>query len=70
MVFFPQKKPDRDLAGQGAPVDQATDFMAELWDWMKSIVVALFLILLIHQYGFHLSPVKGASMRPTIEEGE
>jgi len=70
MVLFPQRKPDRDLGGQIVSTDHATDFMAELWDWMKSIVIALFLILLIHQYGFQLSPVKGASMKPTIEEGE
>jgi signal peptidase I len=44
--------------------------LAEAWDWMKSVVIALLVVVLVHQYGFHLSTVKGASMQPTLEDGE
>jgi len=44
--------------------------MAEIWDWSKSILVALLLVMAVHQFGFHFSTVKGASMQPTLEEDE
>ncbi|MDD9271099.1 signal peptidase I [Paenibacillus sp. GCM10023248] len=42
----------------------------ELWDWTKSILVALLVVILVHQYGFNLSTVHGHSMDPTLQEGE
>ncbi|KIL42228.1 hypothetical protein SD70_01370 [Gordoniibacillus kamchatkensis] len=45
-------------------------FLAEVWDWMKATGVALLAVLLIHQFGFNFSTVRGQSMRPTIQEGE
>lgn len=45
-------------------------FLLELWDWMKLLAFSLLAVILIHQYGFHLSTVKGASMQPTLQEGE
>ncbi|TDF97244.1 signal peptidase I [Paenibacillus piri] len=70
MSFFSPKKPDVQLTGEALPEENASGFLAEVWDWMKSIVIALLIVVLVHQYGFHLSTVKGASMQPTLEEGE
>ncbi|GAA4866745.1 signal peptidase I [Paenibacillus vulneris] len=70
MGLFSQKKPEREITADSLSVDHSAGFLAEVWEWMKSVVVALLIVLLIHQYGFHLSTVKGASMQPTIEEGE
>ncbi|MBP1157536.1 MULTISPECIES: signal peptidase I [unclassified Paenibacillus] len=47
-----------------------TVFLLELWDWMKLLAISLLAVVLLHQYGFHLSTVKGASMQPTLQEGE
>ncbi|PZE19813.1 signal peptidase I [Paenibacillus xerothermodurans] len=52
------------------PMGGSAGLLAEVWDWMKSVVIALLVVVLVHQYGFHLSTVKGASMQPTLEEGE
>jgi signal peptidase I len=70
MSFFAQRKPDSELAGEMLAAEGSAGLLAEVWDWMKSIVIALLIVVLIHQYGFHLSTVKGASMQPTLEEDE
>jgi signal peptidase I len=49
---------------------EARSFLAEVWDWMKATVAALIVVLLIHQFGFNFSTVRGHSMQPTLEEGE
>lgn len=45
-------------------------WLAEAWDWLKSIALALIVVLIIHQFLFNLSTVKGQSMEPTLEEKE
>lgn len=42
----------------------------EIWDWAKSLLVAIVIVFIIHQYVFYLSTVKGSSMEPTLEDGE
>jgi signal peptidase I len=42
----------------------------ELWEWMKSIGMALIIVILIHLFIFNLSTVKGTSMQPTLQDGE
>lgn len=44
--------------------------MAEVWDWVKSIVLALVIVFIIHQFVFNLSRVDGFSMQPTLHDGE
>jgi signal peptidase I len=70
MSFFAQRKPDNELAGDMLAAESSAGFLAEIWDWMKSVVIALIVVVMVHQYGFHLSTVKGASMQPTLEEDE
>ncbi|MDF2960413.1 MAG: signal peptidase [Paenibacillus sp.] len=70
MNFFAPRKPESELAGEKVLDENSAGFLAEVWDWMKSVVIALLIVVLIHQYGFHLSTVKGSSMQPTLEEGE
>jgi signal peptidase I len=48
----------------------ARTFRNELWDWTKSIAVALLVVLLIHRFGFQLSTVDGNSMLPTLHDGD
>ncbi|MGG6312579.1 signal peptidase I [Paenibacillus macerans] len=43
---------------------------AELWDMLKTIVVAFAIMLLLNVFVFNLSMVKGQSMEPTLEEQE
>lgn len=43
---------------------------SELWEWIKSIAVALVIVFLIHTFVFNLSTVKGNSMQPTLADGE
>jgi signal peptidase I len=50
--------------------DTKTTFVNELWDWIKSILFALAIVLIIHQFIFNLSTVEGQSMEPTLEENE
>ncbi|TMV45140.1 signal peptidase I [Paenibacillus mesophilus] len=42
----------------------------ELWDWTKSIAVALVIVILLNMFVFNLSTVKGHSMEPTLREKE
>jgi signal peptidase I len=45
-------------------------FLGEVWEWTKATAAALLVVLLIHQFGFNFSTVRGQSMLPTIQEGE
>ncbi|MDF2671013.1 MAG: signal peptidase [Paenibacillus sp.] len=43
---------------------------AEIWDWIKSVSIALVIVIVLNLYVFNLSTVKGHSMEPTLEEKE
>lgn len=43
---------------------------AELWEMLKTIVIAFVMMLLLNIFVFNLSMVKGQSMQPTLEEQE
>lgn len=47
-----------------------SSFAAEVWDWMKSILFALIIVFIIHQFIFNLSTVRGHSMQPSLWEDE
>ena len=44
--------------------------MHELFDWIYSIVVALFIAMIIHIFLFVPTKVSGQSMYPTLNNGE
>ena len=44
--------------------------MKEVFDWIYSIVVALFLAMLIHIFLFVPTKVSGESMYPTLDNGQ
>lgn len=44
--------------------------MTELREWVKSIGLALVIVIFIHLFIFNLSTVKGQSMQPTLHDGE
>jgi signal peptidase I len=70
MGIFTSKKPVEKQSGEIMAAESPAGLLAEVWDWVKSIAIALLVVALVHQYGFHLSTVKGASMQPTLEEDE
>lgn len=43
---------------------------AELWDWVKTVVVVFVIMMLLNLFVFNLSMVKGQSMQPTLVERE
>ncbi|GIQ69194.1 signal peptidase I [Xylanibacillus composti] len=54
---------------RGLP-DPGSKLMRELWDWGKSIVAALLIVMFVHQFVFSLSIVEGQSMEPTLQNEE
>lgn len=44
--------------------------LKELREWVKSIGLALVIVIFIHLFIFNLSTVKGQSMQPTLHNGE
>lgn len=52
------------------PDHQENKIIAEIWDWTKSIAIALVIVFIIHQFVFNLSKVDGHSMEPTLSDGE
>ncbi|NQX62471.1 signal peptidase I [Paenibacillus qinlingensis] len=70
MSFFVGREDSkRQVSAQGY-VHESKSFTHELWDWTKSILVALLVVIIVHQFGFNLSTVRGHSMDPTLREGE
>jgi signal peptidase I len=45
-------------------------FKQEIISWLKLIVLAVVIVVLLHQFGFNLTIVKGQSMSPTLHDGE
>lgn len=72
MSFFVGRNESNKAASQPKSGKQAEarSLTHELWDWTKSILVALLVVILVHQFGFNLSTVRGHSMDPTLQEGE
>lgn len=63
---------DTGIEPQDMKVDESAEpgLLLEVWDWIKAVIVAMIVVVILHQYGFHLSTVKGISMEPTLTEGE
>ncbi|MGF7049360.1 signal peptidase I [Paenibacillus sp. DS2015] len=43
---------------------------AELWDWIKTMVIVFVIMMLLNVFVFNLSMVRGQSMQPTLVENE
>lgn len=67
---FSLKKSVRKLNDRLMSKHRGSGLLIEMWDWLKIMTIALVAVILIHQFGFYLSTVKGASMQPTLEEGD
>lgn len=70
MSRFLIRKAASILPSRAAAEDGRHSLIAELWGWAKSIAVAVLLVVLLHQFVFNLSNVKGHSMEPTLRENE
>ncbi|NEW08065.1 signal peptidase I [Paenibacillus sp. SYP-B3998] len=68
-MFVPRNEQNHTVS-RSAMDAEGKSFTHELWDWTKSILVALLVVILFHQFGFNLSTVRGNSMQPTLQEGE
>ncbi|HIW35224.1 MAG TPA: signal peptidase I [Candidatus Paenibacillus intestinavium] len=44
--------------------------IAELWDWIKTIVIAFVVVFLVQMFLFSLAIVSGSSMEPTLHNKE
>ncbi|MEC0229657.1 signal peptidase I [Paenibacillus alba] len=70
MSFFVSRNETNKATAKYRQEAESKSFTHELWDWTKSILVALLVVILVHQFGFNLSTVRGNSMQPTLQEGE
>lgn len=61
--------PERSANEPQADAPQSR-WAAELWEMLKTIVIAFVIMLLLNVFVFNLSMVKGQSMQPTLEEQE
>jgi len=69
---------DRDYEREGLPpvesAPQSGDGMKsmykELFDWAKTLAVALVVVIFMNMFVFNLSTVDGHSMEPTLQDGE
>lgn len=52
------------------PSREHTSWGKELWDWARTLIVAVAIVLLFHFFVFNLSTVEGHSMEPTLYEKE
>lgn len=70
MRRFPSKK--IEVPGTDKPSEHNKDigWAREIWEWLKMMVLALVLVVLVHHFLFHVSAVRGNSMQPTLSEGE
>lgn len=50
--------------------DPKTDWKKELWDWVKAIVFAVVIALLLKNFVLTLAKVDGASMEPTLHDSD
>lgn len=57
-----------DRSSQTGSEQPRKSWAAELWDWVKTIVVAFVIMMLLNLFVFNLSMVKGQSMQPTLVE--
>lgn len=55
---------------KSAPEQAGKSWTTELWDWVKTIVVAFVIMMLLNLFVFNLSMVKGQSMQPTLVESD
>lgn len=62
----------RTRTAPGAETDgrRPEKLISEVWEWIKSIVLALVIVTIIHTFAFNLSTVKGHSMEPTLQDRE
>ncbi len=50
--------------------DPKTDWKKELWDWVKAIVFAVVIALLLKNFVLTLAKVDGSSMEPTLHDSD
>jgi len=60
--------PPEHPAGAAKPGKTSLSWLAELWDWTKTIVVSFAIMMVLNLFVFNLSMVQGQSMQPTLVE--
>ncbi|RRJ63810.1 signal peptidase I [Paenibacillus oralis] len=73
-VIFSENKERAEEAAQAKPGPEPSGpqsrLAGEIWDLLKTVIVAFAIMLLLNIFVFNLSIVKGQSMEPTLEERE
>lgn len=65
------EEPKRDAAQMpAAPTDNAADVNRSIKEWGKSLVITLIAVLVIKAFVVEAYVVRGASMEPTLKDGE
>ena len=59
-----------DKSENGDGEAEKPSWKKEVWEWVKSIGIALVIVLFLNHFVFNLSTVQGYSMEPTLEEKE
>jgi signal peptidase I len=62
------KPPKKDRPSNGA--SGLPEWARELWEWVRTFIIALAVVLLLHAFVFNLSTVEGHSMEPTLQDKE
>ncbi|MFC5649820.1 signal peptidase I [Paenibacillus solisilvae] len=64
-------KPPKEKPGKaGKQGSNKPPWITEVWDWSRTLSIAVIVVLLFHYFVFNLSTVKGQSMEPTLYEKE
>ncbi|MNZ49999.1 Signal peptidase I S [compost metagenome] len=64
---------DKAAVQDGQPANLSRSrprWVLELFDWLKTLVIAFAVVTLLHAFVFNLSTVEGHSMEPTLTEDE
>ncbi|WP_442956518.1 signal peptidase I [Paenibacillus sp. YIM B09110] len=52
------------------PNENNRTWRSEAWDWLRTLIVAFVVVLIVHFFVFNLSTVEGHSMEPTLLDDE
>lgn len=61
---------ERSPSSKPAESRRLPPWLAELRDWVRTLIVAVVVVLCMHYFVFSLSTVKGQSMQPTLDDKE
>ncbi|WP_223829950.1 signal peptidase I [Paenibacillus arenilitoris] len=64
------REPGTERSSSAAPSRTVPEWRKELYDWLKTLVIAFAVVMALHYFVFNLSTVEGHSMEPTLTDDE